>query len=64
MTTPHCLRCGRTRRRLILVTNTASRARFHLCAVPCLGLVVKEMRPVSRRKVEAEIVRQAREAAS
>jgi predicted PP-loop superfamily ATPase len=63
MSSPHCLRCSSTRRRLILVTNTASRARFHLCG-KCLALVVKEMRPRSSRSVEVEIIKQSSRRAS
>ena len=63
MPTPlHCLRCGRRNRRLIAVVSTASRARFHLCATPCLAATVREMRPRSRKAVTAAIVTQARAA--
>jgi hypothetical protein len=57
MPTPSCLRCGTTRR-TIKVTNTASRARFHLCGC-CLSATVREMRPRSRRAVEAKIIQQS-----
>lgn len=63
MPTPHCLRYGSTRRHLIAVVNTASRARFKLCG-RCLTLVVKEMRPRSRRAVERAILEQASRRAS
>jgi len=56
--TTHCLRCSSTRRRLILVTNTASRARFHLYGL-CLALVVKAMKPRSRQAVKHAILEQA-----
>jgi hypothetical protein len=58
MTSPHCLRCSTTRHHLIAVTNTASRARFHLCG-KCLSATVRAMKPSSRRAVKGEILKQA-----